>query len=103
MSDIALGVEGLGKRYRLGTQDDTSSGMYRYKSLRDRRGSSTRPSLRTMSKWSVAGPIDFFRWCLLGTPAHPAMWLVGAISTLATLLLGLAYFRRVEDTFADVV
>jgi lipopolysaccharide transport system permease protein len=51
----------------------------------------------------VAGPIDFFRWCLLDTPAHPTMWLVGMIATLATLLLGLAYFRRVEDTFADVV
>ena len=51
----------------------------------------------------IAGPIDFFRWSFLGTPAHPAMWLVGAISTLATLLAGLAYFRRVEDTFADVV
>ena len=51
----------------------------------------------------VAGPIDFFRWSLLGTPAHPTMWLVGLVATVATLLLGLAYFRRVEDTFADVV
>jgi lipopolysaccharide transport system permease protein len=51
----------------------------------------------------VAGPIDFFRWCFLGTPAHPAMWLVGLISTTAVLLAGLAYFRKVEDTFADVV
>lgn len=51
----------------------------------------------------VAGPIDFFRWCVLGTPAHPLMWLVGGISTVLTLLAGLAYFRRVEDSFADVV
>ena len=51
----------------------------------------------------IAGPIDFFRWSLLGTPAHPLMWLVGAAATAATLLAGLAYFRRVEDTFADVV
>ena len=51
----------------------------------------------------IAAPIDFFRWCILGTPAHPMMWLIGAIATLATLLAGLAYFRRVEDTFADVV
>jgi lipopolysaccharide transport system permease protein len=51
----------------------------------------------------VAGPMDFFRWCLLGTPAHPLMWIVGAVSTLVTLVLGLMYFRRVEDTFADVV
>ena len=51
----------------------------------------------------VAGPIDFFRWSMLGTPAHPAMWAVGLASTLVTLLIGLAYFRRMEDTFADVV
>jgi lipopolysaccharide transport system permease protein len=51
----------------------------------------------------VAGPIDFFRWCVLGTPAHPLMWLVGIVSTLVTFLAGLAYFRRVEDSFADVV
>ena len=51
----------------------------------------------------IAGPIDFFRWSLLGTPAHPLMWAVGAAATAITLLAGLAYFRRVEDTFADVV
>ncbi len=51
----------------------------------------------------IASPIDFFRWCILGTPAHPLMWSVGAVSTAVTLLVGLAYFRRVEDTFADVV
>jgi lipopolysaccharide transport system permease protein len=51
----------------------------------------------------VAGPIDFFRWCTLGTPPHPLMWLIGLVATLATLAAGLAYFRRVEDSFADVV
>ncbi|MEM9369334.1 MAG: ABC transporter permease [Planctomycetota bacterium] len=51
----------------------------------------------------VAGPIDFFRWTVLGTPAHPMMWLVGAVSTAVCLLAGLAYFRRMEDSFADVV
>ncbi len=51
----------------------------------------------------IAGPIDFFRWCLLGTPAHPMMWAVGAAATFGTLVVGLAYFRRVEDAFADVV
>jgi lipopolysaccharide transport system permease protein len=51
----------------------------------------------------IAAPIDFFRWCILGTPPHPLFWLIGAAATAATLLAGLAYFRRVEDTFADVV
>lgn len=51
----------------------------------------------------VAGPIDFFRWCVLDTPAHPLMWAVGLASTLITFGVGLAYFKRVENTFADVV
>lgn len=51
----------------------------------------------------IAGPIEFFRWCLLDTPAHPAMWTVGLASTLVCLGLGLAYFARMEERFADVV
>jgi lipopolysaccharide transport system permease protein len=51
----------------------------------------------------AAAPIEFFRWCLLGTPAHPQMWAAGAASTAVCLIAGLAYFRRMEDTFADVV
>lgn len=51
----------------------------------------------------VAAPIEFFRWCVLGTPAHPGMWAVGVVSTTAFLALGLAYFARMEDRFADVV
>jgi lipopolysaccharide transport system permease protein len=51
----------------------------------------------------VAGPIDFFRWCVLGTPPHPGMWLVNIVATILILIGGLAYFRRVEDSFADVV
>jgi lipopolysaccharide transport system ATP-binding protein len=38
MSDIALRVEGLSKRYRLGLQESSTGGMYRYKSLRDSLG-----------------------------------------------------------------
>lgn len=50
-----------------------------------------------------AGPIEFFRWCLLDTPAHPEVWLVGLVSTVVCLIAGLFYFRRMEDSFADVV
>ena len=50
-----------------------------------------------------AAPIEFFRWCLLDTPAHPTFWLVGLASTATCLIAGLLYFRRMEDTFADVV
>lgn len=51
----------------------------------------------------IAGPIEFFRWCLLDTPPHPAMWAVGLLSTATCLAVGLAYFARMEDRFADVV
>ncbi len=52
----------------------------------------------------VAGPIEFFRWCLFDSvPAHLGLWAVGAASTAVWLLLGLAYFRKMEDSFADVV
>lgn len=51
----------------------------------------------------VAAPVEFFRWCMLGTPAYPGMWLVGVLGTLACLAAGLAYFGRVEGRFADVV
>lgn len=51
----------------------------------------------------IAGPIEFFRWCLLDTPAHPTMWAVGLLSSLVCLAAGLAYFARMEARFADVV
>lgn len=51
----------------------------------------------------AAAPIEFFRWCLLDTPAHPGLWAVGAVSTAGCLIGGLMYFRRMEHSFADVV
>ena len=51
----------------------------------------------------MAGPIDFGRWCLLGS-AWPGWTL--AVSTGSALLLfglGYRYFRRSERSFADVV
>ena len=48
--------------------------------------------------------IEGFRWGLLGTPAPSAATL--AISTVATVIVfatGLAYFRRAERTFADII
>lgn len=52
----------------------------------------------------MAGVIEGFRWALLGTPA-PSMLLL-AVSTAATFVLligGLYYFKRMEQTFADIV
>ncbi|MEX2546966.1 MAG: ABC transporter permease, partial [Chloroflexota bacterium] len=53
----------------------------------------------------MAGIIDGFRWALLGhgeaAPVGPVLMAAGV--TAVVLLLGLAYFRRVERTFADVI
>jgi lipopolysaccharide transport system permease protein len=48
--------------------------------------------------------VDGFRWSLLGTPPPPASAIV-ASSAVALLLLvsGAFYFRRMEQSFADVV
>lgn len=49
----------------------------------------------------MAGVIDGFRWALIGGPSPGAMTLVSATVVILTLLLGAAYFRRLEGTFAD--
>ena len=51
----------------------------------------------------VAGLIDFFRAALFGTPLHwPAVGRAAAAGA-GLFALGCGYFRRVEDTFADVI
>ena len=53
----------------------------------------------------MAGIIDGFRWCLLGTDT--ALYFPGfCLSLIFTCVLlwgGLAYFRRTERTFADII
>lgn len=53
----------------------------------------------------VAGIIDGFRWSLLGgrVPLHLSAVGISAAVTLAMLILGLWYFRRMERGFADVI
>ncbi len=53
----------------------------------------------------MVGVIDGFRWAILGPPAEiywPGMILSITLTTLI-LGLGVAYFRRTERTFADVI
>lgn len=51
----------------------------------------------------LAGPIELFRWSLLGgTPPSPSIAVSTAVS-LAVLVVALSYFRRVERTLADVI
>jgi len=52
----------------------------------------------------MAGVVEGFRWALLGksTGVGPII-IVSVIVVIVLLLGGLMYFRRMEDTFADVV
>jgi len=53
----------------------------------------------------MVGVIDGFRWAILGTsgPLYiPGLFLSLLLVTLL-LIVGIHYFRRVEDTFADVI
>jgi len=52
----------------------------------------------------MAGVIDGFRWCLLGSVAPN--WTSIAISSVSVFFLfvsGLFYFRKMERTFADII
>ncbi len=51
----------------------------------------------------MAGVVEGFRWALLGSnPPGPMLWV--SVGTVTLLLIGgLAYFRRMEKTFADIV
>ena len=69
------------------------------------------PSSIIPEKWRVfyginpmAGVVEGFRWALLGNAAPSAPMLsVSILAVLAILIGGLFYFRRMEQTFADVV
>jgi lipopolysaccharide transport system permease protein len=53
----------------------------------------------------MTGIVEGFRWAILGTDAAPPLlMLTVAVSVIGlTLAGGLLYFRRTEDTFADLV
>ena len=52
----------------------------------------------------MAGVVEGFRWALLGTGTAPGP-MIAVSATMTALLLtgGVAYFRRMERTFADVI
>jgi lipopolysaccharide transport system permease protein len=57
-------------------------------------------------KWLYAlnpmvGVIDGFRWCILGDPLDLSVLISAVVVTVLFLWLGLAYFRKMEKTFAD--
>jgi lipopolysaccharide transport system permease protein len=52
----------------------------------------------------MATVLSGFRWALVGTPAPPlTMALVSLTVVACALVAGVAYFRRTERTFADVI
>ncbi len=52
----------------------------------------------------MAGVIEGFRWALLGKPDGPSsIVLVSALVVGVLFIGGLAYFRRTEETFADII
>ena len=51
----------------------------------------------------MAGVVEGFRWALLGTDTQPgSLVFVSALVAVVLFITGLLYFRRMEDTFADV-
>jgi lipopolysaccharide transport system permease protein len=51
----------------------------------------------------MAGVVEGFRWALMGGPLPDVTILLSAAATAVILVSGIAYFRRVERTFADVI
>jgi lipopolysaccharide transport system permease protein len=59
---------------------------------------------RTLSALNpMVGVVEGFRWVVLGTHPPSLVILISALSAGACLIVGLAYFARVERTFADLV
>jgi len=52
----------------------------------------------------MVGVVEGFRWALLGNrPAPGPLLLVSVLVVIVLLVSGLYYFRRMEDSFADVI
>jgi lipopolysaccharide transport system permease protein len=52
----------------------------------------------------MAGVVEGFRWALLGTETSPGpIIVVSSMASIAVLISGAFYFRRMEKNFADVV
>lgn len=52
----------------------------------------------------MVGVVEGFRWALLGTQTAPGpIILVSVLASVAILVSGAFYFRRMEKTFADIV
>jgi lipopolysaccharide transport system permease protein len=51
----------------------------------------------------MVGVIDGFRWCLLGAQNYWPGLAVAVIDVIVLVASGIWYFRKTEQTFADVI
>jgi lipopolysaccharide transport system permease protein len=51
----------------------------------------------------MTGVLEGFRWALIGGPRPDELILVSAVASLLIFASALVYFRRTEQTFADVI
>jgi len=52
----------------------------------------------------MVGVVDGFRWALLGTPYNPgSTFVVPTLAAIFILITGVIYFRRMEQSFADII
>src|SRR5208282_1141391 len=53
----------------------------------------------------MVGIIDGFRWCLLGgqTQIYPSSLWLSVVISIALLAFGVRRFRRMENSFADLI
>ena len=67
--------------------------------------SSLSEPLRTLSAINpMVGVVEGFRWAIFNAQSAPLdLMAISAVSSLALLLAGLAYFDRVERSFADLI
>jgi lipopolysaccharide transport system permease protein len=52
----------------------------------------------------MVGVVEGFRWALLGTATGPGLaTIVSTLASVAVLIAGTLYFRRMEKSFADII
>lgn len=50
----------------------------------------------------MASVIDFFRWCLFGSPIHSFM-IFGLLISFLIFIIGFIRFKKIEDTIIDLI
>lgn len=51
----------------------------------------------------LVGIIDGFRWACIGEPIYMPGIIISSITTIFFLVVGILYFRKEEDSFADII